>query len=244
MVPRRILTIALLMLLCGLYALAEVPEKRFELSPWVGGMFYSDQLNVKDNLAFGFRFGYNFNKRVGLEGAVDFSMTEIDDPLVGPGASPHFTSANGDLTNIFYHGDVLFYLAPDGPFNPYLVAGAGAGHYGPETGDAEDKFMTNFGAGAKYWFNDNVAIRLDVRDIMTLDETRHNLQVSGGIVYAFGHKPAPPPPPPPPERSTGIGSPSIRRLVAEMRPPRSTSVNSSGWPSAKSVRPACSTAEM
>src|SRR5918994_6382542 len=44
--------------------------------------------------------------------------------------------------------------------------------------------------------------------------------------------------------STAIGSPSIGRLVAEIRPPRSTRVNSSGWPSARSVRPACSTAEM
>ena len=43
---------------------------------------------------------------------------------------------------------------------------------------------------------------------------------------------------------TGSGSPSILRSVAEMRPPRSTSVNSSGWPSASPVSPACSTAEM
>jgi len=48
---------------------AQVKDKRVEMSPYIGGIFYDGDLNLKDTLLFGFRVGYNINQRFGLEAA-------------------------------------------------------------------------------------------------------------------------------------------------------------------------------
>jgi OOP family OmpA-OmpF porin len=93
-----------------------------------------------------------------------------------------------DLT--FYHLDALYHFMPDGKFNPYVVAGIGGAHYSPDISNG-DMAALNFGAGAKLWIADNVAIRFDLRDNMVTEvfqETRHNVNTTVGLVLALGGK--------------------------------------------------------
>ncbi|MBP7297118.1 MAG: outer membrane beta-barrel protein, partial [Acidobacteria bacterium] len=194
----RWIGLVLALLALTLTASAQVKDKRVELSPYIGGIFYDGDLNLKDNLLFGFRVGYNFNPRFGLEGGADFSFPGVDDTNLYPLEEVTFGIPAMSTNNMFYHVDGLIYLFPESRFNPFFVVGLGGARYAPDRGDTLNKFLTNFGFGAKYWMSDRVALRFDFRDLVSLDEARHNLAAQAGLAIAIGEKPMPPPPPPPP----------------------------------------------
>ncbi len=68
----------------------------------------------------------------------------------------------------------------------YLIGGAGSTDFA-----GDERFTFNFGAGYRLLFNDWLALRLDVRDhvfdmdLLGVDETTHNLEVSGGVTVFF-----------------------------------------------------------
>ena len=86
-----------------------------------------------------------------------------------------------------YHLDLVYHFMPEAKLNPFIVAGYGAAHYSPKIND-QNMSLIDFGVGAKYWVVDNIALRVDVRDNLVLDNTIHNVQVALGVVFAFGGK--------------------------------------------------------
>ncbi|MFH2119977.1 MAG: outer membrane beta-barrel domain-containing protein [Pseudomonadota bacterium] len=223
---RAALMVAAFVFLLPLSARSEIKAGSFEVSPFVGYNLFENSQNLKDRPVFGGRLGYNFTRHFGIEGAVEFINSRVDDKAKTGGKEGQFRSPIDGVDLTFYHIDAVYHFIPDGKFNPFVVAGFGGAHYRP-TISTKDMAAFNVGVGAKYWLTDNIALRVDVQDYMVTEifhATYHNIGATIGITFAFGGKakpvPAPvsryepiaepkpepkpeprpnPPPPPPPE---------------------------------------------
>jgi OOP family OmpA-OmpF porin len=92
-----------------------------------------------------------------------------------------------------YHLDLLYHFLPEGKFNPFITAGYGIANYSPRINHKGVMSMVDAGVGAKYWVAENVALRVDVRDNMIIDDTIHNFETTAGVVFRFGGNPSPAP---------------------------------------------------
>jgi OOP family OmpA-OmpF porin len=192
--------------LLPLSARSETKAGSVELTPFAGYNFFESRQNLDNRPVFGGRLGYNITNHFGIEGVGEFINTAVDNlrqPFTKEG---QFTGRTDSIKVTMYHLDMLYNFMPESKFNPFLVAGYGAAHYSPKINN-KNMSIVSFGAGAKYWVAENVALRFDVRDNMVFDETIHNVQLALGVVFAFGGnkkiEPTPvkvvePPPPPPP----------------------------------------------
>ncbi len=190
---RAALTVAAFVFLLPLSARSEIRAGSFEVGPFGGYNFFEKDQNLKDRPVFGGRLGYNFTRRFGLEAALEFIGSRVDDKTVTGGREGQFRSPIDGVDLTLYHLDAVYHFKPDGKFNPFVVAGFGGAHYSPEI-STKDMAAFNVGAGAKYWVTDNIALRVDVRDYMVteiMQETFHNLGATIGISFAFGGKAKP-----------------------------------------------------
>lgn len=169
-------------------AQAEIREGSFEFSPFIGHNIFENRQNLEDGFVYGGRFGYNLTQNFALEGAVSVIDSAVDNMSLTGAREGRYRSPMNDVEVTFYNLDALYHLRPQQRFSPYIVGGIGGGHYSPEIAD-KDMTVFNFGVGAKYWLNDAVALRFDVRDYIVgevFQESFHNVQATFGLVFSFG----------------------------------------------------------
>jgi len=181
-------------------AAAGVTPEQFSIGPFIGGYAFDSTQNYKGAFTAGGRLGYDFTKRFGAELGLGIAFPETKDP-----GSEH--------VNVTRYGvDLLYHLVPDGRLDPYLAAGVGGIKLGEEDGaQSTSRTAFDYGIGARYYLNDDIALRADVRHIMFSDgSTRNNLEYTAGVTFFFGglsscgcptpvkEAPAPPPPAPTP----------------------------------------------
>jgi len=207
------LTVALTaLLLLAPSAHAGQREGAFTLSPMVGYHVFEGDQKTDDAASYGLAFGYNITKNWAVELDARYTPTETDND----------TLPNSDIDIWAGSLNALYHFNPDGPFVPYLVAGFGGMVFEVEEGtsgrDDDEDFMLNAGAGFKYFFNDDFALRVDARYVADLhsdrtydqknsDDTDNNLIATAGLVWQFG---GPPPAPAPPADNDMDGIPDSR----------------------------------
>jgi OOP family OmpA-OmpF porin len=189
-------------------ARSETRAGSVELTPFAGYNFFESRQNLDNRPVFGGRLGYNITNHFGIEGVGEFINSAVDDRFKPFTREGQFTKRSDSIKVTMYHLDLVYTFMPESKFNPFLVAGYGAAHYSPKINN-KNMSIVSYGAGAKYWVADNIALRFDVRDNMVFDETIHNVQLALGVVFAFGGnkkieptpvkvvEPTPPPPPAP-----------------------------------------------
>lgn len=166
-------------------AQAEIKAKSVELSPFLGYHFFEKDQNLENDLVFGGRAGYNFTNRFGIEGAVEFINTNVDDNAQTFSTEGQFASPINDVKIASYHLDLLYHFMPERKFNPFIVAGYGAAHYSPKINN-ENMSVVSYGVGAKYWLAENIGLRADIRDNLVVDDIFHNVEATLGIIFRFG----------------------------------------------------------
>ena len=171
--------------LLPLPARSEIKAGSVEVNPLVGVNFFEKRQNLETGPVFGGRLGYNFTNYLGIEAAAEYTKSSVDDKNKRFTKEGQFTSPTDNVNIIMYHLDLIYHFMPESNFNPFIVAGYGAGHYDPKINN-KNMSIVDFGAGAKYWVADNIALRADLRDNMVWDEKIHNLQVTAGVVFRFG----------------------------------------------------------
>jgi OOP family OmpA-OmpF porin len=108
-----------------------------------------------------------------------------------------------------YGGELLYHFFPDNALVPYLAAGYAGLNFDSKGMDNRTQGAFDFGAGVKYFLNDNFALRADIRGIFYKLEypfgnyTNSNLEYTVGAYFPFGGikpvvKPVEPPPAPAP----------------------------------------------
>jgi OOP family OmpA-OmpF porin len=179
--------------------------KSFEVSPFVGYNFFEDGQNLKNSPVYGGRIGFNFTPHFGIEGSMEFIGSRVKDKSRTGASEGQYRSPMDKVNLAFYSFNAVYHFMPDRRLTPFLVAGLGGVRYSPKISNHEMSIF-DLGAGAKYWLADHFAFRLDLRDnwvteVFPFRKSYHNIQVSAGIVLAFGGKP----------KST----PGLERRVAE-----------------------------
>ncbi len=176
----------------GTACFAQIVEDSLTFSPMIGGYIFEGNQDVDDDVAAGLAAGYNFTKNWGVEGAFMFVNTEDD-----------ISGSNESIDGRFYHLDAIYHFMADNKLVPYLAAGLGGITLedNPDGGNTNPLF--NYGGGIKYFLNENIALRGDVRHIVTFDDHYNNLLYSVGLTFQFPIQcecavpPAPEPPPAP-----------------------------------------------
>ena len=163
----------------------------FSISPVIGGYTYDGRQHLDTNLVYGARAGYNFTKELGVEALFDFVTTEP-------------TKASGDVNMYRYGGEFLYHFFPDNKLVPYIAAGYAGLNFEGDVDDRRTRGAFDYGIGAKYFLNDNFALRTDIRHLIyKFDRSNSNLEYTIGAYIPFGGmtqaaKPVEPPPEPAP----------------------------------------------
>jgi len=161
---------------------AGVKAGTFSLSPYIGGYTFDGVQHLETAVTGGLRGGYNFTDHVGLEGVLGYLNTES-------------TRAGSDTDVYNYRLEGLYHFFPESRLVPFLAAGYGGLTFDPDAGSSLTKGAFNYGAGMKYFLNDWLALRADVRHlIMSHNQSFNNVEYTTGVNFNFGaEKPAPAP---------------------------------------------------
>lgn len=153
---------------------ANRPET-FYLSPVVGGYTFEGKQHLKTNPVYGIKLGYNFTEHFGMEGAFDYAYTES-------------TLIKKNIALFKYGADLIYNFMPSENLVPFLAVGYGGYNFsGPSNlVDKSTRPAFDYGAGLKYFLNDNFAIRGDVRHIIaSLGSAVHNRNAQN-VEYTLG----------------------------------------------------------
>jgi OOP family OmpA-OmpF porin len=184
-------TVLCFMLVSGLIGLSinarcETLAGSFFLSPMVGGHVfegnqdpYGYDVSLDHALTYGLGIGFQITEHLGTELILNMTPTQTD-----PG--------NTDVDVFPARWEFFVNLTPKSVFVPYIAAGVGSITYSLKDMDNESDFMVDYGVGFKYFMTDAVALRGDVRHLISFNETHNSLLYSLGLVFSFGgHKAEP-----------------------------------------------------
>ena len=230
---RYLLMITAVSLLLVPPAIAGQREGAFSLSPMVGYHVFEGDQRMDDSVSYGLAAGYHLTKNWTIEFDLRYTPSETD----------FDTGQNFDVDVWTGSMNALYHFNPDGAFVPYLVAGFGGMVFEVDEGlpgqDDDEDFMLNAGAGFKFFFADDLAVRVDARYVADLHSDRnfdqapgsdgpdHNFIAMAGLTWQFG---GPPPAPAPPADSDMDGVPDSRDKCPGT--PLGTKVDAVGCPPA------------
>lgn len=174
---------ALLLVVAGIMAVASLAsaanrEGQFSVSPVIGGYTFDHGQNIDTSLIYGARVGYNLTKHFGVEALFDYVSTEPK-------------NSTTDVNLYRYGGELLYHFFPDNALVPYVAAGFAGFNFDSKVIDNRTHGAFDYGVGAKYFLNDNFALRADVRHIIyrvaTFDHyTDNNVEYTVGAYIPFG----------------------------------------------------------
>jgi OOP family OmpA-OmpF porin len=151
---KMICTLTAALIVSTTAAFGAVKEGSFSVTPLIGGYVFDGGKFLDPTLVMGLRAGYNFTKQIGIEALYDYG-TRTD-------------AKSGPLTDISLHrfgGQILYHLCPENIFVPYLAAGYSGVNFEGTGFDTKTHGAFDYGVGAKYFLNDDFALRGDVRHI-------------------------------------------------------------------------------
>lgn len=208
MKKRMLCTLAAVTIVSATAAFGAVKEGTFTLTPLVGGYIYDGGTYLDPSLVLGVRGGYNFTKNVGIEAVYDYVTTT--------------NGKFGPLTGISlqrFGGQALYHFCPDKTFVPYVAAGYSGVNFDGTGLDTKTHGAFDYGLGAKYFLNDDFALRADVRHILYRynSATFNDLEFTLGGYIQFG-APAPAikaiaPPAPAPAKVVAAPAPAPAAVV-------------------------------
>jgi hypothetical protein len=176
--------VTLFVLSCAITAVSahpshgEIRAGTMEIGLSVGRIFYDSDMNDSDSFFGRIDLGYNLTRNVGI----DLSLM---DSIQSPSSVPDST---------FYTIGAALKMFPDSKINPYFILGAGAGTFNINN-SSNSKFVVDGGLGLYYSLSEDLFLKLDARDYMTVNDITHNYTMSVGIVFAFdAFAPSPAPP--------------------------------------------------
>ena len=166
--------------------------KTISITPFVGSYMLPSNQNLNSRPILGLRGGYNFNENFTAEAVVSYGLGRDRDAR--------------ETNSVRYGVDLLYhFLLPEhlNKFVPFLAIGAGGNYLTtPDTPGTpaigSKNFATvNAGGGLKYFIADDIALRGDIRQVTSFENsTRMNVEYSAGVTFNFGgvKKPIPPVP--------------------------------------------------
>lgn len=153
--------------------IAEIESGSVFISPFVGGFNFEGNRDYEDGPTYGLGVGYNFDEHWGAEAVFNFVESEIE-------------RKGGDLDAYIYRLDGLYHFMPSQKIVPYIGAGVGLMTADRERRSTDNDPIVNYGGGLKFFFNKALALRADVRHIISFDDTYNDFVYTIGLSYNFG----------------------------------------------------------
>jgi len=143
---------------------ANIPYS-LSVTPFAGGYVFEGNQKLSSEPVYGLAVGYNLSEHWALEGAGSFVLNTVS-------ADSTAKSRNRDVYGI--RGDILYHFLPEERLVPYVALGGGAMLFEYQGGGSDTDTMVDYGAGAKFYLTDNIALRADVRHILDINSWDHN----------------------------------------------------------------------
>lgn len=181
---------------------AATAQAEITFTPMASYHFFDGEKQTEDNEGYAVALGWRFTPALALE--LHHGRTESDfDTAGGAGVTDSRNSLDG-----------YYAFNADGKFSPYVLLGAGEGRFKSKgVVDAKDTIF-NAGVGAFYRFNQNVALRGEVRNVHNHDESLNDqlallgLEFSPAAAAQESYTPAPEPEPAPVEEMAAEPEPA------------------------------------
>ncbi len=170
---KSITWLAVLLVVCILVfspgnGMSQIREGSVSLNPNIGGYVFQGGQHIDDDITYGLGLGYNFTENWGVEGNFNYVNTDSN-----------ADSSDGENVEAYlYRLDALYHFMPDKKLVPYVAAGVGAISIRGDIDNKGSDPLLNFGAGVKYFVTENLAVRGDIRQIIT-DDPNYNYNLYG-----------------------------------------------------------------
>lgn len=138
-----------------------------------------DDVELDESASFGLAVDFVYQqdptKRMGFY--ISQQQTEFE-------SNAGLTNSDVDVTHV--HFTAMSYY-PKGKWEPFVLAGIGAGRFSPDdsTLDDETKFSAQIGAGTNYQLSENLLLRADIRWLGTFFDSDGEALCSGGCTVAI-----------------------------------------------------------
>lgn len=177
MSKRLIGTLVTALLTLSTAAFSAVKEGGYSFSPLIGGYKYSSNQQFNSSLVLGVRGGYNVTKAIGVEGLYDY---------VQPTDSKKLSLKDVSMQRFGVQG--LYYFIPDNQLVPYVAGGLAGVKFSGSGINPQTHVSFDYGAGAKYFVTDNIAVRADLRHILYgyNNTSFSNFEFMFGTSFQFG----------------------------------------------------------
>lgn len=152
---------------------ANRPET-FYLSPMAGGHVFEGDQDLEDALTYSLGLGYNFTDTWSTEFVLNYFNADSK------------SSTGDDVDGLVYRLDTLYHFLPKNTFVPFISGGLGGISLDPDNSSSNSDFLLNYGVGLKYFLNDSMALRGDLRHIYAFGDPQNNFVYTAGIIYQFG----------------------------------------------------------
>lgn len=172
-------TLLIVMIATTTTAFGAMKEGAFSLSPLVGGYIYGDNQQFNSSYVIGVRGGYNITNAIGVEALYEYVI---------PTDSKYFGINNIDMHR--FGGQALYHFTPDNQMVPFLAAGVSGILFDGSRVNNQVHVAFDYGAGAKYFLTEDIAVRADLRHILYgyNGTSYNNVEFMLGATFQFGKK--------------------------------------------------------
>jgi len=169
--------------LCASMLLAANSEYKYEITPMIGGVYTEGNLDLERNYpAAGLSLGFNLD---------DSMFDQIELGFLQSIGDVDYKNSNDDtgITRIF--SNVIKEYPLNEKSSLYALVGAGVEVFSNELFNNETGLFGNYGFGYKYKFDNDMALKFDLRHLIETDHGDNNLLYTVGLAIPFGQKAQP-----------------------------------------------------
>ncbi len=169
--------------LCATMLLASSSEYKYEITPMIGGAYTEGNLDLDRNYGnAGLSLGFNLDNSMFDQIELGFlqSIGDVD-----------YKNSNEDtgITRIF--SNVIKEYPLTNSSSLYALVGAGVEVFSNELFNNDSGLFGNYGFGYKYKFDNDMALKFDLRHLIETDHGDNNLLYTVGLAIPFGQKAQP-----------------------------------------------------
>lgn len=147
------------------------------ITPFATYHWFESELDIEDKEGMALSLGYRFTPNVGVEVHYGLTEAETEGSLLSP---------SEDVDSHRLSLDALYEFNPEQAFSPYVLLGVGQLRLNPETEKTLRDTGINAGIGAFWHFNDNMALRLEARNVHNHDESWNDQLALVGLQFSLG----------------------------------------------------------
>ncbi|WP_263834006.1 OmpA family protein [Sulfurospirillum oryzae] len=162
-------------------AFAAPTAYNYEVTPTIGGVLPEGNLDLKNQLTYGLRFGINLDNNIINQIELGYDRSSNID----------YKGINADTNFNRYYANIVkeYKLTPEAAL--YALVGLGYEDVTNPQLDNKDSMFAQYGGGVKYWVTDSFALKAEVRHAVKFTHSDNNLFYSLGFTIPFDAKSAP-----------------------------------------------------